>query len=125
MSQWVCYTPDDGDIKCVLGGSAETVESMIPSGCEVLEYAGEAGYESHYVKAGAVVPKTEFPGLKVRTNRITEIPKGTLVSWPDGYQHVENSGTISYEANSATELWFFFEHPQYLRKRVKVKYNPS
>ncbi len=60
---------------------------------------------------------------KVRVGQlayIRNLPVGTSVIWPDGFESVETDGVVECEADYASELRFTLRHPKHLEREVVI-----
>ena len=117
------YT-DDGTITSIISGSPTAVAANVKD-TQYVEVAPGVDSRTHYILGSTPKEKGEFSLDDSVNGRISRIPKGTKIRWPDGEELVEQSGSISFDANASTEFWFGFTHPRFLNKTLKVTYVTS
>jgi len=123
----VIYRKDNGKIAQVTRTSQsveEAVAGFNPKYYGALTHDRYVDPDLHYVEGDNLMPKKPFPGVKAQDlpdGKIkVNLPSGTYVLWPDGFEEQIQSGSISFDCNVKTTLNFTFRHPKYHRKDWEI-----
>tara|TARA_R110002167_G_scaffold273997_1_gene480073 strand:- start:735 stop:1160 length:426 start_codon:yes stop_codon:yes gene_type:complete len=126
----IITTMSDVATEDVAEGFEGTVERLNKTQQEKVDYLCSGSFpdlspDTHYVEGGSkVVRKSSFPKLDTSRNGVIKnIPKGTVVMWPDLQETVENTGVLELESNVSGTFEFEFRYPKYFAKIIEVEFN--
>jgi len=123
------YTPDNV-IRNIMHCQAPGAGYAVDTGLSTIEVGPEVGIGTHYIAEGVALEKQLMPLVITNTPLVADglqeavisgIPEGVQVEWPDGFTHIEDSGSVGFKVDLPGTYTFRFTAVPYLDQEVVIE----
>jgi len=96
----------------------------------IVEVSDGVDDATHFIVSDSARPKQPMPLITTNTPLIADgideviisgIPSGVQVEWPDGFTHIEDSGSVGFKVDLPGTYAFQFTAIPYLDKEVTIE----
>ncbi len=117
--------PDTKERRKTINQSLGFINNKFPPArqCAVVFFKGkDITAETHYLEDGVPKVKKAFPHIGVGNGTLYNLPRDTMVYWPDGETSVPSDGSVEFDSNVTLKLTLYLYHAKYVRKKIEVEY---
>ena len=131
MNKYIVYNSVNGKVYLEGIGHIDTVDPLVFGPTMVaMYYDGPLIQADIYVESGSVIQRQPMSLITTNTPLIADgideviisgIPSGVQVEWPDGFTHIEDSGSVGFKVDLPGTYAFQFTAIPYLDKEVTIE----